>query len=78
MAVSNEPPFKAQGRVYENTPRAQLTNAPQLYGYTVFGKVVSGMDVVNIIKATPTGPGGPFPSDVPKTPVIINSATLVK
>ena len=53
-------------------------NAPQLYGYTVFGKVVSGMDVVNSIKATPIGAGGPFPSDVPKTPIIINSATLVK
>ena len=53
-------------------------NAPQLYGYTVFGKVVSGMDVVNKIKSAPTGPGGPFPSDVPKTPVIVNSATLVK
>ena len=72
------PRFEYQGKVYENTPRAQLTNAPQLYGYTVFGKVVSGMDVVNSIKATPTGPGGPFPSDVPKTPVIINSAILVK
>ena len=47
-------------------------------GFAAFGKVVSGMDVVNSIKATPTGAGGPFPSDVPKTPVIINSATLVK
>jgi peptidyl-prolyl cis-trans isomerase A (cyclophilin A) len=72
------PRFEYQGKVYENTPRNQLLNAPQLYGYTVFGKVVSGMDVVNRIKATPTGAGGPFPSDVPKTPVIINSATLVK
>jgi peptidyl-prolyl cis-trans isomerase A (cyclophilin A) len=72
------PRFEYQGKVYENTPRNQLLNAPQLYGYTVFGKVVSGMDVVNRIKATPTGAGGPFPSDVPKAPVIINSATLVK
>jgi peptidyl-prolyl cis-trans isomerase A (cyclophilin A) len=72
------PKFEYQGRVYENTPRAQLVNAPQLFGYTVFGKVVSGMDVVNKIKATPTGAGGPFPSDVPKTPVLINSATLLK
>ena len=72
------PRFEYQGRVYENTPRANLMNAPQLYGYTVFGKVVSGMDVVNKIKSAPTGPGGPFPSDVPKTPVIVNSATLVK
>ena len=72
------PKFEYQGKVYENTPRANLANAPQLFGYTVFGKVVSGMDVVTKIKTTPTGPGGPFPTDVPKTTVLINSATLVK
>jgi peptidyl-prolyl cis-trans isomerase A (cyclophilin A) len=72
------PRFEYQGRVYEKVARAQLENAPQLYGYTVFGKVVSGMDVVNKIKATPTGAGGPFPGDVPKTPVVINSATIIK
>ncbi len=72
------PRFEYQGRVYENTPRAQLVNAPQLFGYTVFGKVVSGMDVVNKMKAVPTGAGGPFPGDVPKTPILINSATLLK
>ena len=72
------PRFEYQGRVYENTPRAQLVNAPQLFGYTVFGKVVSGMDVVNKIKGLPTGAGGPFPSDVPKTPVVIKSAAIVK
>ena len=72
------PKFEYQGRVYENTPRANLVNAPQLFGYTVFGKVVSGMDVVTKIKTSPTGPGGPFPSDVPKAPVLINSATLLK
>ena len=72
------PKFEYQGRVFENTPRANLVNAPQLFGYTVFGKVISGMDVVNKMKATPTGAGGPFPTDVPKTPLLINSATLVK
>jgi peptidyl-prolyl cis-trans isomerase A (cyclophilin A) len=71
------PHFEYKGRVYDNVPRAQLANNPQLYGYTVFGKVVSGMDVVNKIKAMPTGPGGPFPSDAPRTQVVINSATLV-
>ena len=40
-------------------------------GYAVFGKVVSGMDVVDKIRAVPTGPG-----DVPATPVVIKSATL--
>jgi peptidyl-prolyl cis-trans isomerase A (cyclophilin A) len=72
------PRFEYQGRVYENVPRSQLERAPQLYGYTVFGKVVSGMDVVNKIKAVPTGAAGPFSSDVPKTAVVINSATIVK
>jgi peptidyl-prolyl cis-trans isomerase A (cyclophilin A) len=72
------PKFEYQGRVYENTPRAQLVNAPQLFGYTVFGKIVSGMDVINKIKAVPTGAGGPFPGDVPKAAIVINSATLIK
>jgi peptidyl-prolyl cis-trans isomerase A (cyclophilin A) len=49
-------------------------NAP---GYTVFGRVVSGMDVVNKIKAVPTGNAG-MHADVPLTPVVIQSATIVK
>ena len=72
------PKFEYQGRVYENTPRANLLNAPQLFGYTVFGKVIKGMDVIMKMTSTPTAAGGPFQSDVPKTPIIIQSATLVK
>jgi peptidyl-prolyl cis-trans isomerase A (cyclophilin A) len=72
------PRFEYQGQVYENTPRAKLVNAPQLFGYTVFGKVVSGMAVVNKIKSVPTGAGGPFSSDVPKAPVLIKSVSLIK
>ena len=71
------PSFEYKGRVYRNEPRSTFENAPQLFGYTVFGKVVGGMDVIDKIKATPTGPGGPFPSDVPQTPIIIRSAALM-
>ena len=74
------PRFEYQGRVYENVARSQLMSAPQLYGYTVFGKVVSGMDVVDKIKAVPTG-AGPSPAlstDIPKTPVVIRSATIIQ
>jgi peptidyl-prolyl cis-trans isomerase B (cyclophilin B) len=46
-------------------------------GYAVFGKVVSGLDVVTRIAKTPTGAGGPFRSDVPREAVVIESATVV-
>ena len=51
---------------------------PQQPGYTVFGRVVSGMEVVQRIKAVPTSSGGPFATDVPRTPIVIQSATLEK
>jgi peptidyl-prolyl cis-trans isomerase A (cyclophilin A)/peptidyl-prolyl cis-trans isomerase B (cyclophilin B) len=47
------------------------------HGYAVFGKVVSGMDVVTRIAKSPTGAGGPFRSDVPREAVVIESATVV-
>jgi peptidyl-prolyl cis-trans isomerase A (cyclophilin A) len=72
------PRFEYRGQVYKDTPRSKLLNATELFGYTVFGKVISGMDVIEKIKVVPTGSGGPFPTDVPKTPIVINSATLVK
>jgi peptidyl-prolyl cis-trans isomerase A (cyclophilin A) len=47
------------------------------HGYAVFGKVVEGMDVVDKIKAVPTGNRGPH-QNVPLTPVTIKSARIVK
>lgn len=44
---------------------------PEGWGYAVFGRVVEGMETVDRIAALPTGPGGPFPSDVPRLPVVI-------
>ena len=77
MARTNDPD-SASSQFFINVKDNDFLNpSAQAPGYTVFGKVVSGMDVVNKIKAVPTGSGGPFPSDVPKTPVVIKSATLV-
>lgn len=45
-------------------------------GYAVFGRVVSGIDVVKKIAKLPTGTRGAY-SDVPRDPVIIESASLV-
>lgn len=43
------------------------------FGYAVFGKVISGMDVVDEIKAVKTGAKGPFPKDVPLETILIES-----
>ena len=51
--------------------------SPAGIGYTVFGKVVEGMEVVTKIAKTPTAAGGPFPRDVPMEHVVIKSATVV-
>ena len=48
---------------------------PQGWGYAVFGKVTDGMEVVDAIATTPTGPGGPFPKDVPQNTVVIEKVS---
>ena len=53
-----------------------LDPSPRRWGYTVFGQVVGGMEVLEKIAAIPTGSGGRFPSDVPQAPVIINKASM--
>ena len=50
---------------------------PETWGYAVFGQVVAGMDVVDKIAATPTGPKGPFRSDVPTTDVVIEKVEIL-
>jgi cyclophilin family peptidyl-prolyl cis-trans isomerase len=47
------------------------------FGYTVFGKVIDGMEVVNQIASTPTGSGGPFRSDVPHNMILIENIEVV-
>jgi len=43
------------------------------YGYTVFGKVINGMDVVNRISETPTGR-----RDAPKEMIVIKSISTIE
>ncbi len=77
MARTSDPQSATAQFFINVKDNAFLNPSAQSPGYTVFGKVISGMDVVEKIKLTPTGAGGPFPTDVPKTPILINSATLV-
>jgi cyclophilin family peptidyl-prolyl cis-trans isomerase len=73
-------PHSATAQFFINVANNEFLNAERAqdgWGYAVFGKVVSGMDVVTKIAKTPTGAGGPFRSDVPKPPVLIESVTVV-
>jgi len=53
-----------------------LDDTPDAKGYTVFGQVVSGMDVVDKIAALPLGGVGPFEGAAPLTPVLIKSVVV--
>jgi peptidyl-prolyl cis-trans isomerase A (cyclophilin A) len=77
MARTNDPD-SATAQFYINVAdNAFLDPRGNNPGYTVFGRVVSGMDVINKIKSVRTGSSG-MHSDVPVQPVVITTATLVK
>ena len=63
--------------VVDNKSLDHTSKTPRGYGYAVFGKVVKGMKVVDAIRNIPTGPGGPFPMNVPKSSAIILGMTYL-
>ena len=71
-------PNSATAQFFINVKNNDFLNYPGQdgYGYTVFGKVVSGMDIVNKIVAVPTGNRG-MHQNVPTKPVVIESMTVV-
>lgn len=72
-------PHSASSQFFINLVDNTNLNYPSFdgWGYAVFGRVVEGMDVLDSIAAIPTGSGGPFPGDVPQTPVIIEKVTVL-
>lgn len=63
--------------VANNAPLDYTASTPQGYGYTVFGKVIEGMDVVNKIAKTETGMQGGH-GNVPKMPIVVRKASVVE
>jgi len=73
-----EPPHSGNAQFYVNlVDNADLDPVPTRWGYTVFGRVVQGMDVIDRIGETPTGAVGPWKSDAPLKPVIIEKVEIV-
>lgn len=69
-------PHTAKAQFYINVKdNASLDPNPDRWGYTVFGHVIEGMDVVDKIAEVPTGPQGNFSKDVPQIPIIVNKAS---
>ena len=64
--------------VADNVPLNFRFPTAEGYGYTVFGKVIKGMDIVQRIEKVPTGSGPPPHQNVPLKPVVIESARLVE
>lgn len=80
MARTNAP-HSATSQFFINTvDNANLDHTAATgrgWGYAVFGRVIDGFDVVDTIGTVATGSAGPFPRDVPRDPIIIQSATLL-
>ncbi len=73
-------PHSATAQFFINVSNNDFLNysspSVQGWGYAVFGRVISGMDVVEQIKTVPTGNRG-YHGDVPREPIVINSAKVV-
>lgn len=81
IAMARRPdPHSASAQFFINVKNNDFLNyrdsTPRGWGYAVFGKVVSGMDVVEKIAKVPTGNAGPH-QNVPREPVVIESASII-
>ena len=73
-----DPPHSGNAQFYVNlVDNPDLDPVPTRWGYTVFGRVVQGMDVIDRIGETPTGATGPFKTDAPLKPVIIQKMEII-
>jgi cyclophilin family peptidyl-prolyl cis-trans isomerase len=73
-------PHSATSQFFINVKNNDNLNYPSFdkWGYTVFGRVTAGMDVVDKIRNVPTGPAAMFRSNAPKEQVVIKGARVLK
>ena len=77
MARTNDP-HSANSQFFINVAdNNRLDPGNNRWGYTVFGYVIEGMEVVDEIVAVQTGPQGELRSDVPVVPIVIKKMSQV-
>ena len=77
MARTSNPDSATSQFYFNLADNTQLDHTDTNPGYTVFGRVLEGMDVVDRISHVPTGAVGPFGAEAPLTPVVLRRATVV-
>jgi cyclophilin family peptidyl-prolyl cis-trans isomerase len=71
-------PHSGTAQFYVNlADNAALDPQPSRWGYTVFGRIVEGMKVVDDIGAVATGSHGPFDRDAPLQPIVIKRVEVL-
>jgi cyclophilin family peptidyl-prolyl cis-trans isomerase len=71
-------PHSGNAQFYVNlVDNPDLDPVSTRWGYTVFGRIVQGMDAIDHIGETATGAFGPFKSDAPLMPVVIEKMEMV-
>jgi len=77
-AARTADPDSATSQFYVNLENnASLNRSARNPGYTVFGRVKDGMAVLDNIAALPTGPAGPFSSDVTNPLIAVTSMARI-
>jgi cyclophilin family peptidyl-prolyl cis-trans isomerase len=72
-------PHSGTAQFYVNlADNAQLDPQPSRWGYTVFGRIVEGMNVVDDIGAVATGAVPPFERDAPLQPIVIKRVEVLQ
>lgn len=78
MARTSDPNSASAQFFINLVDNGRLDGAPGRWGYAVFGRLTEGLDVLDKIGSVATGRGGPFPTDAPLTPVVIEQARVIE
>ena len=77
LARTNDP-HSGKAQFYINLDdNTDLNPRPTRWGFTVFGTIVEGMEIVDEIGHVPTGPSGEFDRNVPVQPIVVERVELL-